>query len=86
MSPDGMQRAIDADAKLARDLDQIDDWFTYHAPTEAQRTLLEDARNSFRLLARWLVQNVADSRERAIALTEMRKTAMLVNQAIVFNR
>ncbi len=84
--PEHPNRAIDADTKLARDLDQVEDWFQYHAPTDAQRILLEDARNSFRLLARWLVLNVADSRERAIALTEMRKAAMAVNQSIIFDR
>lgn len=68
------------------ELDLIEDWFSYHAPTDYQRQLLEDARAKFKELAHWLVLHVGNSRERAIALTELRKTAMVVNQAIIFER
>jgi hypothetical protein len=76
----------DLDAKLSHDLAQIDEWFAYHAPNAHQVHLLEEARAQFRNLAMWLVTNVADSRERAIALTDLRKAAMVVNQSIVFDR
>ena len=66
--------------------DEIIDWFSYHAPTDRQRCKLEASREQFRDLALWLVDNVKNSRERAIALTELRKSAMLVNQAIIFDR
>lgn len=68
------------------ELDLIEDWFSYHAPTDHQRRLLEDARAGFKHLACWLVSNIANSRERAIALTELRKVAMVVNMAIIFSR
>lgn len=74
------------DIKMARDLATIEDWFVYHAPDARQAHLLEEARAQFRGLATWLAANVADSRERAIALTDMRKVAMTVNQAIIFDR
>jgi hypothetical protein len=64
----------------------IEDWFTYHAPTERQRLLLETYRGAFRDIAIRLVKDVKNSRERAIALTELRTAAMLVNQAIIFDR
>lgn len=73
-------------ADFARDIVQVDDWFSYRAPTPIQVRLLEEARAQFRGLATWLAANVADSRERAIALTDMRKVALTVNQAIIFDR
>ena len=66
--------------------EEIIDWFTFHAPNDRQRCKLEAAREQFRDLALWLVDNVKNSRERSIALTELRKSAMLVNQAIIFDR
>lgn len=72
--------------KLAQDLDTIDDWFVYHAPDARQVHLLEEARAQFHGIAVWLVTNIADSRERAIALTDLRKVAMTVNQSIIFSK
>jgi hypothetical protein len=72
--------------KLARDLEQIDDWFVYHAPNAHQVHLLEEARAQFHGMATWLVTNVADGRERAIALTDLRKVAMVFNQSIIFDK
>jgi hypothetical protein len=66
--------------------EEIIDWFSYHAPTEAQRVKLETAREQFRDLALWLSDNVKNSRERSVAFTELRKAAMVVNQAIIFDR
>jgi hypothetical protein len=37
-------------------------------------------------MATWLVTNVADGRERAIALTDLRKVAMVFNQSIIFDK
>jgi hypothetical protein len=68
------------------DLEQIDDWFSYHAPTRYQMTLLDESRRRFKSLATWLVQNVEPSRERSIALTDLRTAAMLFNQAIIWDR
>lgn len=72
--------------KVTRDIELVNDWFTYHTPTAGQQEALGCARGYFKALALYLVKNVADSRERAIALTEMRKAAMVVNQAIIFDR
>lgn len=70
---------------MIRELQDVDDWFSYHKPTALQSTVLDEARAKFKGLARWLVASVANSRERAIALTELRKAAMCVNQAIIFD-
>ncbi len=71
---------------LSAEIAEINDWFSYHAPDERQKYHLEDFRNEFRLLAEKLVVSVRNSRERAIALTELRKAAMCVNMAIIFDR
>lgn len=65
---------------------QIYDWFTYHAPTDEQQQLLKLARSKFYDLAMWLASNIDPSRERSIAMTELRKAAMVVNQAIIFQK
>ncbi len=68
------------------DLAMIDEWFAYHEPNAHQVHLLEEARSQFKTLATWLVTNVDNSRERAIALTDLRKVAMTVNMAVIFDQ
>jgi hypothetical protein len=72
--------------KIRTDLALVEDWFVYHAPTEKQQQLLKNARHYALQFAQFLVMNVKDSRERAIALTELRKAVMCANQAIIFDR
>lgn len=69
-----------------KEISEVCDWFEYHAPTSAQREKLETARALFKVIGLWLVENVAASRERSVALTDLRKSAMVVNQAIIFDR
>jgi hypothetical protein len=54
--------------KARTDLALVESWFVYRKPSEHQTALMQGF----------------GSRERAIALTELRKVRMLVNQAIVF--
>lgn len=77
LTPEGEQ--------IAKDLKEVECWFSYHVPTDRQKELLQNAHYYVMQLARFLVLNVKPSRERSIALTELRTARMLVNQSIVFD-
>jgi hypothetical protein len=70
--------------KARTDLALVESWFVYRKPSEHQTALMQGFGSRLLALAKDLVINIPDSRERAIALTELRKVRMLVNQAIVF--
>lgn len=72
--------------KYQKDLEWIEDIFEYHAPTEHQRNVLEELRRQIKGFAKWYVGNVADSRERAIGLTQLRLAVMALNQGVIFDR
>lgn len=81
-----MQGNPEVGVQIVRDLEQIDDWFSFHTPDARQVHLLEEARAQFRSIAAWLVTNIANSRERALALSELRAVARTVNTAVIFDR
>lgn len=58
--------------------------FVYKAPTEAQKALLAEYHALTMACAEFLVDQVPDSRDRAVALTSLEETRMKVNKAIVF--
>lgn len=76
----------DRGRQVQSDLAQNQDWFTYHAPQPFQVSLMQDLREHFRRIADILVINLAPSRERSIALTELRQAAMLCNQAVIWEK
>ena len=70
--------------QIRKDLAQVEDWCRYHAPTEHQQNLLKNAQHYIYQTMQFLILNVKPSRERSIALTELRTARMWVNAAIVF--
>lgn len=87
MTEDAVRYALtDRGDKLVRDLAQVESWFTYRAPTPEQVEMLAYFRGRFKGIASDLVAEVPDSRERAIALTHLRESVLLVNQAIMFSQ
>ena len=58
--------------------------FIYRAPTDAQKALLSIAPPRTMAYVDFLLDSIPDSRDRAIALTSLESTRMMVNRAIVF--
>lgn len=85
VSADDRYRLTPKGEQLARDLKEVEAWFSYHTPTVRQKQLLEEFNSYIIQLAKILVINLKPSRERSIALTELREARMKINQAIVFD-
>lgn len=83
---ESVYRLTERGEKYLKDLAQIEDWFEYHAPTPHQVRVLEQLRQQIKAFAKWYVGNVADSRERAIGLTQLRLAVMALNQGVIFDR
>ena len=66
--------------------EEIDNWFTYHAPTnDSLREFYENIRNGGANLAHFIVLNVPSSRERSTALSRLREVVMWTDAAIACN-
>ena len=63
-------------------LKQIEDWFTYHAPTGDQPQRYERIRSAAKVLARVILQSCPPSADRSAALRQLRETVMTANAAI----
>lgn len=61
---------------------EIENRFTYHAPTTAQIPLYESNRARAREYAGWLVANIPPSRELSLALTNLEQVVMWSNAAV----
>lgn len=59
--------------------------FTYHAPKGDQPARYEEIRRLARELANYINQNCPESREKALALTNLQQTSMWANAAIAIN-
>jgi hypothetical protein len=60
--------------------------FNYHAPTEAQERLLAECHAKIMACAEFLVDQLPDGRDRALALTSLEDTRMKMNKAIIFSK
>lgn len=65
------------------DREEILGRFVYRAPTPFQKHLLEAAHLVVMAMATFLVDEVPDGRDRALALTSLEDTRMKMNKAIV---
>lgn len=61
------------------------DRFNYHAPTDKQHDLLDEAHRRIMACAEFLVDELPNSRDRAVALTSLEDTRMKINKAIIFS-
>jgi hypothetical protein len=59
--------------------------FVYRPPTEAQRKLLVEAHEKIIACAEFLVYQLPNGRDRAIALSSLEDTRMKMNKAIIFS-
>ena len=62
---------------------QVDHWFTYHLPTDAERMRLSDVRTAAKRFAHVILDNAPLSADRTAALRLLRECTMTVNAAIV---
>jgi hypothetical protein len=67
---------------MALDKREIDNRFSYHAPTDAQAALYGDIRNKAKSLATFINRNVPDGRQKSLALTSLEETVMRANAAV----
>jgi hypothetical protein len=64
------------------DFSDLENRFTYHAPTERQAQLYEELRDRSYLLALLMVENAPFSRELSLAVTKIEEAVFWCNAAI----
>jgi len=65
--------------------EQINNIFTYHAPTDHQKTRYENLRGSAKMLASLINTYCPESREKSLALTNLQQAIMWANASIAIN-
>jgi len=60
----------------------IENWFTYHAPTERQQAAYSVIRDTARSLAYVIVENTPPSADQSAALRKLRECVMTAHAAI----
>lgn len=65
--------------------EQIDNTFTYHAPKGDQPTRYQSIRDCAKELAQNIARNCPNSREKALALTNLQQAVMWANASIAIN-
>lgn len=65
--------------------DEIVDLFTYHPPTEAQKTRYAAIRRDARFLAHCIALRCPESREKSLAITRLREAVMWANAAVALH-
>lgn len=65
--------------------EQIDSWFSYHAPNPDQLKAYTDIRNKAKELAEMFNAYAPDCADKTAAMRELRGTVMAMNLAIACN-
>ncbi len=65
--------------------EDIDNWFTYHAPTPDQAERYAALRAQFKTLANLVVALTPSCPDQTVAIRMLREAAMAANQAIACN-
>jgi hypothetical protein len=60
----------------------IENWFTYHAPTEDQRTRYVEIRAAAKHLAKVILDNTKPSADQTAAIRKVREAVMTANVSI----
>lgn len=71
--------------KTEKDLAELDNIFTYHAPHGTQTMRYEHLRTMAKMFSRSILNNCPPSRERSLALTSVQQTVMWANAGIAIN-
>ena len=67
---------------MALSKSDLDNWFTYHAPTSDQLVAYEKIRGDARSFANTINELVPDSADKTAALRKLRECVMTANAAI----
>lgn len=62
--------------------EDIDRWFTYHAPTPEQVTQYHDIRTAGKILAETINRNVPGGPDKSAAIRQVREAVMTANAGI----
>lgn len=73
------------DPKTAEIIQQIDNNFKYHPPTEDQVGRYQDIRDQAKRLALLIAMACPNSREKSLALTNLEQAVMWANASIARN-
>jgi len=65
--------------------EQIENVFTYHKPLADQPQRYEAIRHSAKALAQMIQKSCPESREKALALTNLQQSVMWANASIAIN-
>lgn len=60
----------------------LDNWFTYHAPTGDQPERYVKVRNAAKAFAEVVVANTQPSADQTVAVRKIREAVMVANQSI----
>jgi hypothetical protein len=63
----------------------IDNWFTYHAPTPEQLVAYNDIRQAAKIYAETVNKHVPDSADKTAAIRKIRESVMAANLAVACN-
>lgn len=64
---------------------QIENWFTYHSPTESQAVRYQKIRDAAKYLAQTIDECCPDCADKTATFRQLRETVMSANQAIACN-
>jgi len=62
--------------------EQLDNWFSYHAPKEGQPKLYEEIRDAGKVFAQVIVKNTPPSADQTAAVRKIREAVFTANAAI----
>lgn len=65
--------------------EDINNWFTYHQPTQTQLIKYFDLRNQAKAFAEMFDRSVPDCADKTAAMRHLRETVMAMNLAIACN-
>jgi len=61
---------------------EIENWFSYHTPTNEQRIKYVDIRDAAKILAYVIIKNTPSSADQSAAIRLLRECVMTANAAI----
>lgn len=63
-------------------LDDVENWFTYHKPTDDQLPKYQKIRDAAKVFAKAIVENTPPSADQTVAVRKVREAVMVANQSI----
>ena len=73
------------DERTRGELEQLDNWFTYHAASEEQRALYSQINSKTRELAEFMLLHTPPCADRSDAIRQIRNLRMRMNMVIACN-